>query len=57
MTDKKYIKDLILTAIKASVKAGEEIIKVYESNDFHTSLKADNSPLTQADKNAHAIIS
>ncbi|NOZ35574.1 MAG: 3'(2'),5'-bisphosphate nucleotidase CysQ, partial [Chlorobi bacterium] len=30
---------------------------VYESNDFHTSLKADNSPLTQADKNAHAIIS
>ena len=57
MTDTKYTKDLLLTAIKASVKAGKEIMKVYESNNFHTSLKADNSPLTQADKNAHAIIS
>ncbi|NPA67859.1 MAG: 3'(2'),5'-bisphosphate nucleotidase CysQ [Chlorobi bacterium] len=57
MTDKKYIKDLILTAIKASVKAGEEIMKVYGSDDFGTSIKADNSPLTQADKNAHAVIS
>ncbi|MCF6185271.1 MAG: 3'(2'),5'-bisphosphate nucleotidase CysQ [Bacteroidales bacterium] len=56
MADKKYVKDLILTAIKASVQAGKAILKVYESNDFHTSIKADNSPLTQADKNAHNVI-
>ena len=56
MADKRYINELILTAIKASVKAGEEIMKVYESNDFGTSIKTDNSPLTQADKNAHKII-
>ncbi len=57
MTDIKYTKELILSAIKASVKAGEEIMKVYGSDDFGTSIKADNSPLTQADKNAHAVIS
>jgi len=56
MADIKYTKDLLLTAIKASVTAGKEIMKVYESNDFHTSLKEDNSPLTQADKNAHSSI-
>ncbi len=56
MAEIKYTKDLILTAIKASVKAGKEIMKVYESDNFHTSLKEDNSPLTQADKNAHSVI-
>lgn len=56
MADIKYTKDLILTAIKASVTAGGEIMKIYESNDFHTSIKEDNSPLTQADKNAHSVI-
>ena len=56
MTDIKYIKDLLLTAIKASVTAGKEIMQVYESNNFHTSIKKDNSPLTRADKNAHRVI-
>jgi len=56
MEDLKYTKDLLITAIKASVKAGEAIMKVYESDDFHTSIKEDNSPLTRADKNAHQVI-
>ncbi len=49
-------KDHILTAIKASVRAGKAILDVYGSDDFHTSLKKDNSPLTQADKNSHQVI-
>ncbi|NPA45338.1 MAG: 3'(2'),5'-bisphosphate nucleotidase CysQ, partial [Chlorobi bacterium] len=39
-------------AIQASIEAGKEIIKVYETNDFQEELKEDNSPLTLADKNA-----
>ncbi|MBL7882691.1 MAG: 3'(2'),5'-bisphosphate nucleotidase CysQ [Bacteroidia bacterium] len=49
------IKKLLHTAIVASVKAGEEILKVYNSA-FDVEHKADNSPLTVADKNAHEII-
>lgn len=47
---------LLFIAIKASLKAGEEILKVYES-DFAVEHKEDNSPLTLADKNAHTVIS
>ncbi|MDC9724259.1 MAG: 3'(2'),5'-bisphosphate nucleotidase CysQ [Urechidicola sp.] len=44
------------TAIKASLKAGIEIMKVYESDDFNIEIKGDDSPLTQADKNANDVI-
>lgn len=40
---------LIETAINASIKAGIEIIKIYDSNDFGVQVKSDNSPLTRAD--------
>ncbi|MCK4568967.1 MAG: 3'(2'),5'-bisphosphate nucleotidase CysQ [Bacteroidales bacterium] len=43
-------------AVKASVEAGKAIMKVYET-DFSVSNKSDNSPLTQADMESHAIIS
>jgi 3'(2'), 5'-bisphosphate nucleotidase len=46
---------LLLLAIKASLKAGEEILEVYES-DFAVEHKDDRSPLTLADKNAHNVI-
>jgi 3'(2'), 5'-bisphosphate nucleotidase len=49
------IKHLLHIAIIASVKAGEEILKVYDSH-FDVEHKADNSPLTIADKNAHQTI-
>lgn len=42
-----------LIAIKAAIDAGDEILKVYNSDDFHIEKKDDSSPLTQADKNAH----
>ncbi len=38
-------------AIKASVIAGEEILKVYETN-FEVEIKKDSTPVTLADKNA-----
>ncbi|MDC8000242.1 3'(2'),5'-bisphosphate nucleotidase CysQ [Aequorivita todarodis] len=46
---------LLATAIKAALEAGAEILKVYETN-FNVETKDDNSPLTQADKNANAVI-
>ena len=42
-------------AVKASIQAGKEIIKVYEG-DFSHELKDDRTPLTLADKNANEVI-
>lgn len=44
------------TAIKAVLKAGEAIIKIYHSENFEIEIKEDNSPLTVADNTAHKII-
>jgi len=49
------LEKLLITAIIASQKAGEEILKVYDS-DFSFEQKADSSPLTLADKKAHEVI-
>jgi len=43
------------TAIKASLSAGKEIMKVYNS-EIEVEYKDDNSPLTEADKRANDII-
>jgi len=43
-------------AIKASLKAGKAIMKIYESDDFGVEEKEDKSPLTKADREAHNII-
>ena len=48
--------NLIAHAIQAAVDAGKAILDVYQS-DFHVEYKADESPLTLADKKAHDIIS
>jgi len=48
-------KNLLKTAINASVKGGHAIMEVYASN-FEVEHKDDNSPLTLADKNCNAII-
>lgn len=46
------------TAISAAIKAGHEILNIYNDPeaDFSIERKADNSPLTIADKAAHNII-
>lgn len=43
-------------AIEASLKAGEEILEVYNSDDFDVKIKSDDSPLTRADVAAHNVI-
>lgn len=48
----------LLSAITASLAAGEEILRIYNDpkSDFQIECKADNSPLTIADKCANNII-
>ena len=47
---------MIEKAIEAALLAGEAILEVY-AQDFSVEYKEDESPLTQADKAAHTIIS
>lgn len=49
----------ILKAIDAALAAGEAILSIYEdpASDFQIERKADNSPLTIADRKAHQVIS
>ena len=46
----------MITAINAALEAGKEILSVYETDDFDIENKADNSPLTKADRKAHNMI-
>lgn len=52
--EKKYL----MTAVKAALKAGGEILSIYDdpASDFQIERKADNSPLTIADRKAHEAI-
>lgn len=48
----------ILNAIDAALQAGEKILSIYDNpaSDFQVEKKADNSPLTIADRKAHETI-
>lgn len=52
------MKTLLRTALLASLEAGEEIMHIYTDpkQDFGIEKKADNSPLTLADKASHQVI-
>lgn len=56
MIDHEELKQLLLTAINATIKAGALIMEVYNSNDFQVNLKSDATPLTLADRKAHQEI-
>lgn len=49
----------LFVAVDAALKAGEEILSIYTdpASDFEIERKADNSPLTIADRKAHTTIS
>jgi 3'(2'), 5'-bisphosphate nucleotidase len=47
--------DLLLTAIRAAIRAGAATLEVYES-ELHVDYKEDRSPLTLADTRSHEII-
>ncbi len=46
----------LYTAITSALTAGRAILEVYESADIDVEKKADDSPLTLADRRSHAII-
>lgn len=50
------LQPLLETAKIAAQKAAEEILRIYESGDFSIEAKADDSPLTLADKASHLSI-
>lgn len=52
------MEELLNIAIEASLEAGREIMRIYNdpAQDFGIERKADNSPLTLADKAAHKCI-
>lgn len=43
-------------ALKLARTAGDAILAVYNTADFNVDMKADDSPLTQADLNAHKVL-
>jgi len=47
---------MIEEIIKISIDAGKKIMEIYNSADFGIEMKADNSPLTLADKASHKVI-
>lgn len=52
----KESEKLLLDAVHASLRAGEEIIKVYDSEDYDVQLKKDKSPVTLADRQSDNLI-
>ena len=50
------MKELINTAITASLEAGRSILEIYHSGAFDVEIKGDNSPLTKADTASHKVI-
>lgn len=55
---KTEIKKLLPIVVDAAIRAGEAIMDVYTSpeTDWEVERKADNSPLTLADRRSHAVI-
>ena len=49
------VKNEMKIAVKAAYEAGNTILEIY-ARDFEVELKADNSPLTEADRAANEII-
>ena len=52
-------KNILMVAVRAAIEAGAKIMSVYTdpNADFEIEKKADNSPLTIADRKAHEVIS
>lgn len=48
---------LVATMRSLALKAGDEIMKIYDADDFEVRVKSDHSPVTAADEAADAIIS
>ena len=53
MIEQKIREYLLSCAFNAAVRAGAEIMKVYNSSEYNVEFKSDKSPLTIADRLAH----
>lgn len=49
-------KNLLKLAIETAINAGEEMMKIYNSDDYDIEIKSDNTPVTIADKKANDLI-
>ena len=57
MIDDNIREFLLAEQLNAAVRAGAEIMKIYNGNDdYHISLKSDHTPITIADRLAHDSI-
>ncbi len=50
------LKQLVEPVVAITAKASDAILEIYNSDDFGVESKADNSPLTLADKASHNVI-
>jgi 3'(2'), 5'-bisphosphate nucleotidase len=56
MIERSNLEKYISTAIDAAYAASEEILRIYNTGDWNVEMKSDSSPLTLADRAAHAVI-
>jgi 3'(2'), 5'-bisphosphate nucleotidase len=49
--------DLMVEMRRAAILAGDRIMEIYNSDDFEVRSKSDDSPVTEADEAADALIS
>lgn len=49
--------DLIPVIRKLALEAGDKIMEIYDADDFDVKVKSDDSPVTEADEAADALIS
>lgn len=57
MREEKTNKELLTLSVELSLKAGREIMEVYQNHqEMEVELKTDNTPVTEADKRAHNTI-
>src|SRR5690554_4411086 len=47
---------LLQISLEAALRAGQRIMEIYAGSDFQTQSKADDSPITIADRQANSII-
>ncbi len=56
MIREEQYQNLLSLALEAALKAGEEVMKFYKTDDLAVELKSDLSPVTQADKVSSGMI-
>ena len=56
MLSQTHLRSLLPRLLHLAVDAGRAILVVYESDDFQTQQKEDESPLTLADRKSHEIL-